>query len=343
MEIQISGKRFVGEDHPCYIIMDVAANHNGDLETAKKLIEVSAKMGADAVKFQTYTAEKLYSRRTPLFSSSDIKPYELIKRYQHPREWLPILNKVAKNNIIDFASSPFDFEAVDLLEEENVPFYKVASPEIVDLELIEYMARTGKPIIISTGMSYMGDIEDAIQTVLDTDNKKIIILHCNTLYPTPIEAVNLKAIKTLKKSFKFPIGFSDHTLGIHVSLAAVAMGAKVIERHITLDKKQEGPDHQFALDPLEVKSLVKGIRDIEKAIGNGIKRPHQLELEENFEKGRRSIIAARNIPKGTLILREMLIVKRPGFGIKPKFINLVLGRKAKKNIEAEQWITWDMI
>jgi len=138
MEIQISDKKFVGEDHPCYIIMDVAANHNGDLETAKTLIEVTAKMGANAVKFQTYTAEKLYSKITPLFSSSDIKPYELIKRCQHPREWLPILNDVAKKNNIDFTSSPFDFEAVDLLEKINVPFYKVASPEIVDLELIEY-------------------------------------------------------------------------------------------------------------------------------------------------------------------------------------------------------------
>jgi len=343
MDIKINDNKFIGKGNPCYIIVDVGANHNGDLETAKKLIIKAAETGADAIKFQTYIAEKLYSNKTPIFSKDDTKPYDMIKKYQHPREWLPILNEVAEHNNIDFASSPFDFEAVDLLEQIKVPFYKVASPEIVDLELIEYMAKKGKPIIISTGMSYMGDIEDAINTVLKNNNKKIIILHCNTLYPTPPDVVNLNAIKTLKKSFKYPIGFSDHTLGNHISFAAVAMGAKVIEKHFTLDRNQDGPDHKFALEPEELKALIKGIRDIEKALGDGLKKPHFLELEENYEKGRRSIIAIQNIPKGIKITREMLIVKRPGYGIKPKHIKLILGREAKVNIEKEQWITWDMI
>ncbi|MFW9988902.1 MAG: N-acetylneuraminate synthase family protein, partial [Candidatus Odinarchaeota archaeon] len=148
---------------------------------------------------------------------------------------------------------------------------------------------------------------------------------------------------TLKKVFNFPIGFSDHTLGIHISLAAVAMGAKVIERHITLDRNQEGPDHHFSLEPSELKKLVIGIREIEMAMGDGIKKPHKLELKENYEKGRRSIIAAKDIPKGTIITRKMLIIKRPGYGIKPKFINFVIGRKSKKDIEYDQWITWDMV
>ncbi|MFW9990411.1 MAG: N-acetylneuraminate synthase family protein, partial [Candidatus Odinarchaeota archaeon] len=201
MEININKNRYIGDGHPCYIIMDIAANHNCNLKTAKKLIEVSAQMGVDAVKFQTYSADKLYSTKTPLFSSSSIPPYELIKKYEHPRDWLPILNDFAKENNIDFTSSPFDFSAVDLLKKINVPFYKVASPEIVDLELIEYMAKTDKPIILSTGMSNIGDIEDAVNTILKTNNNKIIILHCNTLYPTPVNIVNLKAIKTLKKVF----------------------------------------------------------------------------------------------------------------------------------------------
>jgi len=341
MEIQLSKRKFVGNNHPCYIIMDVAANHNCDLETAKRLVEVSAKMGADAVKLQTYTAEGLYSEKTPLFSHTPISPFELIKQYQHPRGWLPILKEVADQYNIDFISSPFDYEAIDLLEEVDVPFYKVASAEIVDLELIAYMAKTEKPIIISTGMSDMEDIEDAVNTILENNNEKIIILHCNTLYPTPVEAVNLKAINTLQTSFRYPIGFSDHTLGIQISLAAVAIGAKVIEKHITLNRNQKGPDHKFSLEPPELKALVQGIRDIEKAMGDGVKKPHPLELEENYEKGRRSIIAAKNIPEGTQITRDMLTVKRPGYGIKPKFIESLIGKKARSNIEKEQWITWN--
>ena len=191
-------------------------------------------------------------------------------------------------------------------------------------------------------MANIGEIEDAVNVMLKNNNKNIILLHCNTIYPTPYEAVNLKAIGTLKNVFEYPIGFSDHTLGIHISLAAVSLGAKVIERHFTLDKSQEGPDHAVALDPSDLKDLVINVRDIEKSFGNGVKRPHELE-SENYEKGRRSIIAARDIPKGTTITRDMLIIKRPSYGIKPKFLNLVVGRTAKIDIEYDQWITWDMI
>ncbi len=343
MEIKIKENRYVGDNHPCYIIVDVGANHNRDLKTAEQLIISAAKMGADAVKFQSYTAERLYSRKTPKFSKDDLEPYEMIKNLQYPYEWLPILNEIAKNNKIDFCSSPFDFEAVDCLEEINVPFFKIASPEIVDLELIDYIAKKQKPIILSTGMSYLSDIEDAINIILKNNNKKIILLHCTTLYPTPFNAVNLNAIKTLKKTFKFPVGYSDHTLGIHISLAAASIGAKIIEKHFTLNKFQKGPYHSFAIDPIELKELVIKIREIENAMGNGIKKPHKLELKENFEKTRRSIIASQEIPKGTIITRDMLIVKRPGYGIKPKFISKIIGRKTKIDIEYDQWINWDMI
>ncbi len=342
MKIKIKEDRYIGEDSPCYIVMDAAANHNADLDTAIKLIKLAAKMGADAIKFQTYTAEKLYSTKTPLFSYVPISACELIKKVQHPREWLPILNKAARENNIDFTSSPFDYEAVDLLEEINVPFHKIASCEIVDLDLIDYVARKQKPVIISTGMANIGEIEDAVNVMIKNNNKNIILLHCNTIYPAPYEVVNLNAIKTLKKVFDYPIGYSDHTIGIHMSIAAVALGAKVIERHFTLDKSQEGPDHAVALDPDELKELVQNIRDLEKAMGDGQKGPHELELE-NYEKGRRSIIAAKDIPEGTIITRDLLIIKRPSYGIKPKFLNLVIGRKAKVDIEYDQWITWDMI
>ena len=343
MIIKIDDNKFIGKRNQCYIIVDVGANHNGNLETAKKLVIEAAKMGADAIKFQTYSAKNLYSKKTPKFSKDPEEPYKMITKYEHPRDWLPILNEIAKRNNIHFTSSPFDFEAVDQLEEIEVPFYKIASPEIVDLELIDYIAKKKRPIILSTGMSSIGDIEDAVNTILKNDNKEIILLHCNTLYPTPVEDVNLKAIKTLKKVFKYPIGFSDHSLGIHISLMAVSIGAKVIEKHFTLDKTQEGPDHAFAIEPLELNDLVKKIRDIEKAFGDGIKKPSKLELKENYIMARRSIIAIVKIPKGTKISRDMLIIKRPGLGIAPKHINIVIGRKANVDIEEDQWITWEMI
>lgn len=342
MKIKIKDNRYIGEESPCYIIMDAAANHNADLDTAIELVKEAAKNGADAIKFQTYTAEGLYSTKCPLFSYVPVSAFELIKKVQHPREWLPILNDVAKNSNIDFTSSPFDYEAVDLLDQLHVPFLKIASCEIVDLDLIEYVAKKQKPVMISTGMASIGEIEDAVNVMLKNNNSNIIILHCNTIYPTPIEAVNLKAIDTLKKVFEYPIGYSDHTLGIHISLAAVALGAKVIERHFSLDKSQQGPDHAVALDPSDLKDLVTNVRDIENSMGDGIKKPHKLE-SENYEKGRRSIIAAQDIPKGTEITREMLIIKRPSYGIKPKFLNIVIGRTAKVDIEYDQWITWDMV
>jgi sialic acid synthase SpsE len=341
MEIKLEDDRFIGEQHPCYIIMDVGANHNMDLNTSKKLIESAAKLGADAIKFQIYQADKLYSKNTPKFKKDPLKPYNMIKKYELPRKWLPILKELANENKIDFSCSPFDYEAVDLLDELGIPFFKIASPEIVDLELIEYIAKKKKPIIFSTGMAKLEDIEDALSCIKKY-HQKIIILHCNTLYPTPVKAVNLRAIQTLQKLYPYPIGFSDHTLGTHISLAAVAMGAKVIERHFTLDKSQEGPDHSFALEPNNLSNLIKFIREIEEAMGDGIKRPHKLE-KENFKKARRSIIALKKIPKNRIISRDMLIIKRPGYGIKPKFIDIVVGRKVRKDIEKDQWITWEMI
>jgi len=216
MKIKIKNNRYIGEDSPCYIVMDAAANHNGDLDTAVELVKEAAKNGADAIKFQTYTAEGLYSTKCPLFSYVPISAYELIKKVQHPREWLPILNDIANKNNIDFTSSAFDYEAVDLLEQINVPFHKIASCEIVDLDLIEYVAKKQKPVIISTGMANIGEIEDAVNVMLKINNNNIILLHCNTIYPTPFEAVNLKAIETLKRVFEYPVGFSDVSKGLTI-------------------------------------------------------------------------------------------------------------------------------
>jgi len=336
------GDRKVGSGHPTYIIAEIGSNHNRDINIAKKLIDKAAEAGVDAVKFQTFKAEKLYSMKTPKFSKDNIKPYDLIKSIELPRSWQKNLCKYSVRKGLHFLSSPFDYEAVDELDHIDVPAFKIASFEIVDLEFLKYVAKKKKPILLSTGMTNLGEIEDALTTIRSQGNNEIILLHCSSLYPSPVETVNLRAINTMKNAFQIPVGFSDHTLGIHISLAAIAFGANVVEKHVTLDRTMKGPDHSFAIEPDEMKQLVREIRDIEKAKGTGIKQ-RDVREQEMYEKGRRSIIAARNIPKGAKITRDMLIIKRPGYGIQPKFIDLVIGRRAKVNITAEQWITWDMI
>jgi len=341
-EIILKNGRIIGEGSPCYIMVDIAANHNGDLDTAKELIRKAAEAGADAVKFQTYRAEELYSKKTPQFSRDAMKPYDLIKKVQHPREWIPQLFEYAKDCGIDFLSSPFDFDAVDLLDDAGVGLFKVASPEIVDLRLIKHIAAKGKPVILSTGMASLEEIEEAIEAAKSTGNGNIALLHCSTCYPSPAHIVNLKAMVTLRNTFGLPTGFSDHTLGWHIPVAAVALGACIIEKHFTLSRGQEGPDHGFSIEPDELKLMVEQIRDIEKALGNGIKKVYPEELE-NYEKGRRSLIARTDIPKGTIITESMLTVKRPGYGIKPKYFDDVIGRTAGVDIYEDDILMWDML
>ncbi|HWR61184.1 MAG TPA: N-acetylneuraminate synthase family protein [Clostridia bacterium] len=341
-ELVLKNGRKIGEGNPCYIIMDVAANHNGDLDTAKELIKKAAEAGADAVKFQTYRAEDLYSRNTPQFSKDPVKPYDMIKKVQHPREWIPLLFEYSKGCGIDFFSSPFDFDAVDLLDEAGAGLFKVASPEIVDLGLLKHIAGKGKPVILSTGMASLGEIEEAIEAITSAGNDNIALLHCNTCYPSPAHIVNLKAMETLQGAFKLPTGFSDHTLGWHIPIAAVALGACIIEKHFTLSRRQEGPDHGFSIEPEELKLMVRQIREVEKAMGDGAKKVFREEME-NYEKARRSLIARVDIPEGTVITEKMLTVKRPGYGIKPRDIGIVAGRTAKVDIHEDDILIWDML
>ncbi len=209
-------------------------------------------------------------------------------------------------------------------------------------DFLKYIAQKNKPIILSVGLATLGEIEDALNAIRSQGNDDIILLHCASLYPSPAEIVNLNAIQTLSKAFQIPIGFSDHTLGIHIAVAAVAKGASVIEKHFTLDRTMKGPDHSFAIEPDELKQLVKNIRDVEIAMGTGVKGRSKAE-QEMYEKGRRSIIAARDIKKGTKIKREWLIVKRPGYGIKPKYLEIVIGRTTKRDIKTDEWIAWEDI
>jgi N-acetylneuraminate synthase/N,N'-diacetyllegionaminate synthase len=342
MKLKVGHKQ-IDEGEPCFIIAEAGSNHNGSLEQAKKLIGAAVAAKADAVKFQIYKAETLYSKYTPEFSYlKGRNVYELIKDIETPREWLKELAKYCEDRDIIFLATPFDFEAVDLLD-KYVPAFKIASFEITDLELVKYVAEKGKPMIISTGMANLGEIEDAITAIKSVGNEDIILLHCNSLYPTPVEVVDLKAMATMKTAFKVPVGFSDHTLGIHIPIAAVAMGACVIEKHFTLSREMKGPDHSFAIEPAELKEMVRCIREVEKAKGTGIKEKSELESEEMYIKTRRSIHAKVDILKGTKITRDMLVVKRPGYGIKPKFIDIVVGREAKKDIKEDGWITWNMV
>ncbi len=336
------GDRHIGPGHPTYIIAEVGANHNRDLTIAKTLIEKAADAGVDAVKFQTYRAENLYSKRAPKFSKDEVDPFDLIKANELPREWHQVLFDYAAERHVHFLSSPFDAEAVDDLDRVGVPAFKVASFELIDLGLLRHIARKHKPIILSVGLATLGEIEDALEVIRAQGNDDISLLHCASLYPSPPDVVNLNAIQTLSKAFQVPVGFSDHTLGIHVAVAAVAKGACIIEKHFTLDKTMKGPDHSFAVEPQELKQLVSNIRDVETAMGTGIKVRSTAE-QEMYEKGRRSIIAARDIQKGTTIERSWLVVKRPGYGIKPKYLDLVVGRAAKRDIKADEWITWDDI
>jgi len=335
-------KRLFGHGEPCFIIAEAGSNHNGNIECAKQLIDTAVESGADAVKFQLFKAKDLYSKYTPEFSYlKGQNVYDLIKDIETPREWIEELAKYCRG-LIEFLATPFDLEAVDLLD-PFVPAFKIASFEIVDLELIKYAAEKGKPMIISTGMANLGEIEDVLLAVRSVSDNDIGLLHCSSLYPSPAEAVNLNAMKTMQHAFKLPVGFSDHTLGIHIPIAAVAMGACIVEKHFTLDRKLPGPDHSFAVEPDELKEMVHCIREVETAQGSGIKERSELEGEEMYTKARRSIHARVDIKEGTTITRDALTIKRPGYGVKPKFISIIVGRKAKVDIKEDEWITWEKV
>lgn len=344
IHVKIADK-IIGEGEPCFIIAEAGVNHNGDIELAKELIDAARNAGADAVKFQTFKAEKVvtqnaekaeYQKETTEKGSQ----YEMIKKLELTEEdFNDLANYTNKKNIV-FLSSPFDKESVDLLDEINVPVFKVASGEITNFPLLTHIAKKEKPIIVSTGMTTLGEVEEALNVVRSEGVKEILLLHCVSDYPAKMKDVNLRAMETLKHAFKLPVGFSDHTLGITVPIAAVALGACVIEKHFTLDKNLPGPDHKASLEPNELKEMVKAIRNVEKALGDGIKRPTNNEDEV---KGvvRRSIVAKVDIPDGTIITEDMIEVKRPATGIEPKYMKMVVGKRAKINIKKDDLIAWN--
>lgn len=347
--VQINGRE-VGDGQSVFVIAEAGSNHNRDINQAKRLIDVAAEAGADAVKFQTFSAETLYSKKTPAMSylkkggllKEGETVFDLLKQNELPREWQKDLSSYCKLKGIIFLSTPFDLKAVDELEKLNVPAYKIASYEITHLPLLEHAAKTGKPIILSTGMADLTDIETALQVIRGSGNDKAILLHCAINYPPRFEDVNLRAMKTMRQAFQLPVGFSDHTAGITADLAAVALGACVIEKHFTTDRKLPGPDHGFAIEPNELKAMVKGIREVENLLGSPIKKRTPAE-DEMYKLGRRSLVAACKIGKGTMITRNMIEVKRPGFGIPTNELSILIGRTAKVDIDEDEILNWDMI
>jgi sialic acid synthase SpsE len=342
--IEIDGRR-VGPGEPAYVIAEAGANHNRDLGLAKALIDAAADAGADAVKFQTYTGSALYSKKAPRFSylQDDRSPHDLLDAVALPRDWQPELAEHARGRTIAFFSTPFDRDAVDGLAALHVPAMKISSFELTDPGLIRHAASVGVPVILSTGMANYGEIEDALDAVRAAGNDQVALLRCASLYPSPPEIMNLRAMATMRAAFGVPVGLSDHTTGISVATAAAALGAEIIEKHFTLDRSMKGPDHPFALEPDELGAMVRAVRDAEVALGNGrLEGPSDAESEEMYRLARRSVIAAEGIPAGTIVSAEMLTTKRPGYGIKPKDIDLVVGRVARVDIEADDILSWDM-
>jgi sialic acid synthase SpsE len=342
------GPRAVGDGQPCYVIAEAGANHNRDLDTAFALIDAAVAAGADAVKFQTYSGKDLYSTKAPRFDYlgdlADVAPHELLEDLALPREWQPVLAERCRELGIEFLSSPFDLRAVAELDALDVAAFKVASFELVDLPLIEAIGRRRRPVILSTGMATLGEIEEALDAARRGGAHELCLLQCASVYPAPPHIMNLRAIPAMKAAFGVPVGLSDHTLGTHIAPAAVALGANLVEKHFTLDRTQSGPDHPFAVEPEELTAMIDAIRAVEAALGDGVKHgPSDEEAAEMYTKARRSVVATRAIPRGTRLTRDMLTVKRPGHGIKPRYIDALVGRTASVDIDADDIITWDML
>ncbi len=339
MKIRI-GNKFVGYGEPCFIIAEAGVNHNGRVRLAEKLIRAAKKSGADAIKFQTFKAESLVTEEAAMAAyqvrntGKKQSQLDMLKKLELKLQAFAHLKKYCDKNGIIFLSTPHSEDVVDFLY-PLVPAYKIGSGDLTNIPLLEKIAKKKKPMIISTGMSTLKEIKRAVDAVRRTGNREIILTHCTTNYPCPTEDVNLKAINTLEKKFKVPVGYSDHTKGMIASEVAAAIGARAIEKHFTLDKNLPGPDHKASLEPDEFKQMVANIREVEKILGSAVKKPTKSELE--IQKiVRKSLVAKVGINKGTIISRSMLICKRPGTGISPFMIKQVIGKKAKANIEKDK-------
>ena len=332
------GEKEIGENNPAFIIAELSANHMNDFDIAVKTIEAMAEAGADAVKFQTFTPDTItldcdneyFQIKQGTVWDGQIL-HELYEDAYMPWDWQPKLKKIAEDLGLIVFSSPFDKTSVDFLENMDIPAYKIASFEITDIPLIEYVASKGKPIIISTGIANLEDIELAVETCLEAGNDKIALLKCTSSYPAPFEEINLNTIPDIKNKFSVIVGLSDHTLGGEVSTAAIAVGANIIEKHFILDRNMGGPDCEFSMEPHEFKQMVESIRNVEKALGKV-----NYELSDKMMANRefsRSLFAVDDIKIGEIVTEDNVRSIRPGFGLHPKYLKEILGKKVNRDLK----------
>ncbi len=325
------------------IIAEAGVNHNGDIELARKMVDAAHTAGADYIKFQTFVPEKLVSRYASKAdyqknnTNSQESQLEMLRALAFTQEDFIQLQRYCGQVGIGFLSTPFDLESIQFLNQLQMDFWKLPSGEITNLPYLEAIAHTHKKVVMSTGMCELGEIRDAIQILESNGAGEITLLHCNTEYPTPFCDVNLRAMKQMEEVFRKPVGYSDHTIGIEVPIAAAALGAEVIEKHFTLDKQMKGPDHKASLEPDELKQMVQAIRNIEISLGDGQKRRTHSE-EKNCQAARKSIVAKREIREGELFSEENLSIKRPGSGISPMHWHEMIGQKAQRDYKEDELI-----
>jgi len=342
------GERAVGQGQPAFVIAEAGVNHNGDLATACGLVDAAVAAGADAVKFQTFNAELVASIGAPKAAyqlrTTDAREsqLEMLKKLElSPQAHQELMDRCRQRGIL-FMSSPFDAASADLLEQVGVSVFKIASGEVTNLPLLKHVSGKGLPVILSTGMSDLSEVDEAIRVMRETGNERIVLLHCVSCYPAEAADSNLRAMGTMEREFGVPVGFSDHTTGIEVSLAAIALGACVIEKHLTLDRSMPGPDHCASLVPAEFAALARGVRTVESALGHGRKEPAAAE-DDTMAVARRSLVAASDILEGTRLTEEMIAVKRPGTGLAPRELPRLVGRTARVPISAGTLLELDML
>lgn len=345
--LEIAGRK-VGPGQPCFIIAEAGVNHCGDIELAKRLIEAAHRCGADAVKFQTWVTERLvaplaqmaqYQQRNLGRADSQ---FQILKELELSYDDFREIKAHADSQGILFLSTPDEEDSADFLEELGVPVFKIGSGEVASLPYLQHVARKGRPIILSTGMSSLGEVEAAVRAIEETGNCQLVLLHCVSSYPADPEECNLQAMDTLLSAFGYPVGFSDHTLGADVAVAAVARGACVLEKHLTLHKTMPGPDHPASLDPGEFAAMVRSLRLVQRALGDGVKRPMSSELETK-KVVQKAIVTARALRGGQTIARSDLCLRRTRGGLAPALLLFVIGRRASRDLEANVTLTLDML
>lgn len=341
------GSRMIGKNYPTYFIAEIGANFDGDIEKAKRLVDAAKAAGADCAKFQSFTADTLVSeggfkkmRLHGVHGSWGRKVSDVMREAEFPLEWHKEIADYCKNVGIDFNTAPYFKEAVDLCMDIDIPFIKIGSGDITWLQMIEYIAKTQKPIFLATGDATLAEIDEAVRTIKATGNKNLVLMQCITNYPSKIDSANVNVLKTYQTAFDVLTGYSDHSPGHVVALASVVLGGRVIEKHFTLNKKDKGPDHPHSMEPVEFKFMVDSIREVERALGSTTKEVVEEESETVYVQ-RRCLYAAKDLKKGHVLTEEDITCLRPALGIPPKFKNVTIGKAVNQNIEKGQPLFWE--